>query len=63
MQHAGDLGNIEAGSDGRARFRLSDRVLKVWDVIGRSVVVTEKPDDLGQTDHPRSATDGNSGKR
>lgn len=62
-RHAGDLGNVEAGPDGRARFRLTDNVLKVWDVIGRSVVVTEQPDDLGRGNHPRSAADGNSGNR
>ncbi|XP_069680746.1 copper chaperone for superoxide dismutase isoform X1 [Periplaneta americana] len=62
-RHAGDLGNIRAGEDGRATFRLTDRVLKVWDLIGRSVVVTDGPDDLGRGKHPRSLEDGNSGQR
>ena len=35
-RHYGDLGNIMAGQDGRARFRLVDRVVEVWDVIGRA---------------------------
>jgi hypothetical protein len=63
LQHAGDLGNITAGPDGRATFRLTDKVIKLWDIIGRSVVVTDGADDLGQGNHPRSSEDGNSGQR
>ena len=33
-RHYGDLGNIMADQDGRARFRLVDKVVEVWDVIG-----------------------------
>jgi len=62
-RHTGDLGNIEADASGRAVFRLVDKVLKVWDVVGRSMVVTEGPDDLGRGGHPRSAKDGNSGNK
>jgi len=62
-RHAGDLGNITAGPDGRATFRLTDKVLKVWDAIGRAVVVTDGADDLGRGNHPRSSEDGNSGQR
>jgi copper chaperone for superoxide dismutase len=61
-RHVGDLGNVLAGPDGRASFRLTDRMVKVrskwpdprfysvqvWDVIGRSVVLASGPDDLGQ---------------
>jgi Cu/Zn superoxide dismutase len=63
LQHAGDLGNITAAPDGRATFRLTDKVLKVWDVVGRAVVVTDGADDLGRGNHPRSSQDGNSGQR
>ena len=35
----GDLGKWVAGPGGRAQFRLKDTLVKVWDVIGRSVVV------------------------
>lgn len=63
MQHAGDLGNITAGPDGRATFRLMDKVIKLWDIIGRSVVVTDGPDDLGRGNHPQSLQDGNAGQR
>merc|ERR1712025_753381 len=51
-RHVGDLGNVTAGEDGRASFRLTDRLIKVWDVIGRSVVVASKPDDLGLGSSP-----------
>lgn len=36
---------------------------KVWDVIGRSLVVDEGEDDLGRGDHPLSKITGNSGER
>lgn len=62
-RHAGDLGNITAGPDGRASFRLEDSQVKVWDVIGRSLVVDEKEDDLGRGNHPLSKQTGNSGER
>ena len=35
----GDLGKVVVGPGGRAKFRLKDTLIKVWDVIGRSVVV------------------------
>ncbi|XP_020495946.1 copper chaperone for superoxide dismutase isoform X2 [Labrus bergylta] len=62
-RHVGDLGNIVAGPDGRASFRLEDSQLKVWDVIGRSLVVDAGEDDLGRGGHPLSRRTGNSGER
>ncbi|XP_073968724.1 copper chaperone for superoxide dismutase isoform X2 [Rhodnius prolixus] len=62
-RHTGDLGNIKAGDNGRAVFRFKDQLLKVWDIIGRSVVVTENQDDLGKGQHPLSVINGNSGSR
>ncbi|CAJ1085958.1 copper chaperone for superoxide dismutase-like [Xyrichtys novacula] len=62
-RHVGDLGNIVAGPDGRASFRLEDNQLKVWDVIGRSLVVDAGEDDLGLGGHPLSKQTGNSGER
>ncbi|XP_070710995.1 copper chaperone for superoxide dismutase [Pempheris klunzingeri] len=62
-RHVGDLGNIMAGPDGRASFRLEDSQLKVWNVIGRSLVVDAGEDDLGQGGHPLSKQTGNSGER
>ncbi|XP_060797266.1 copper chaperone for superoxide dismutase-like [Neoarius graeffei] len=62
-RHVGDLGNVQVGADGRATFRLEDSQLKVWDVIGRSLVVDSGEDDLGRGNHPLSRQTGNSGKR
>ncbi|BES92841.1 Superoxide dismutase [Cu-Zn] [Nesidiocoris tenuis] len=62
-RHTGDLGNIEAGADGRSIFRIKDRLLKVSDVIGRSVVVTQNEDDCGKGSNEKSKIDGNSGNR
>lgn len=63
LQHRGDLGNVHADADGRAIFRLEDKQLKIWDVIGRSLVIDEGEDDLGRGGHPLSKITGNSGKR
>uniref|UniRef100_A0A2A4IVF1 Extracellular superoxide dismutase [Cu-Zn] n=1 Tax=Heliothis virescens TaxID=7102 RepID=A0A2A4IVF1_HELVI len=60
-RHAGDLGNIVADESGRATFRIVDEVLKVSDIIGRSVAVTERKDDLGRGSSPTSKIDGDSG--
>lgn len=62
-RHTGDLGNIEANRDGRAVFRLEDGQVKVWDVIGRSVVVTADPDDFGKGVTDDSKHNGSSGER
>nr|XP_040035599.1 copper chaperone for superoxide dismutase-like [Gasterosteus aculeatus aculeatus] len=62
-RHVGDLGNIVAGPDGRASFRQEDSQLKVWDVIGRSLVVDAGEDDLGRGHHALSKQTGNSGER
>nr|XP_046236308.1 copper chaperone for superoxide dismutase-like [Scatophagus argus] len=62
-RHVGDLGNIVAGPDGRASFRLEDSQIKIWDVIGRSLVVDSGEDDLGRGGHPLSKQTGNSGER
>uniref|UniRef100_A0A6I8SCW4 Superoxide dismutase copper chaperone n=1 Tax=Xenopus tropicalis TaxID=8364 RepID=A0A6I8SCW4_XENTR len=62
-RHVGDLGNIFAADNGRASFRLMDERLKVYDIIGRSLVVDEGEDDLGHGCHPLSKITGNSGRR
>ncbi|XP_047631125.1 copper chaperone for superoxide dismutase isoform X2 [Phacochoerus africanus] len=62
-RHRGDLGNVRADADGRAVFRMEDELLKVWDVIGRSLVIDEGEDDLGRGGHPLSKITGNSGER
>ncbi|XP_063801225.1 copper chaperone for superoxide dismutase isoform X2 [Pseudophryne corroboree] len=61
-RHVGDLGNIFAGDDGRAVFRITNVRVKVWNVIGRSLMVDKGEDDLGCGSHPCSKVTGNSGK-
>jgi len=60
-RHAGDLGNIVADASGRASFRLVDNVIKVWDIIGRGIVVAEGKDDLGLGNNLLSKINGNCG--
>jgi len=59
--HYGDLGNIIANDSGRAKFRILDEIIKVWDIIGRSMVVHESSDDLGKGENESSKINGNSG--
>jgi len=61
-KHAGDLGNILIEQNGSGMFRLETDQLKVWDIIGRSVVVCEKEDDLGKGNDGQSSVDGNCGE-
>ena len=61
-RHAGDLGNIEANASGNAKGSVTVSGLSIGtgaadDIIGRSVVVHEKADDL------KSDPSGNSGGR
>jgi superoxide dismutase, Cu-Zn family len=59
-RHAGDLGNLQADSDGVATLDLQDPVLSsvgVESLVGRSVVVHANPDDF------TSQPSGNSGDR
>ncbi|XP_025602500.2 copper chaperone for superoxide dismutase isoform X2 [Athalia rosae] len=63
QRHSGDLGNILADKSGRATFRIVDDVLRIWDIIGRSLVVTDGADDLGKGGNQQSKIDGNSGAR
>jgi len=60
-RHVGDLGNISADKSGRAEFKFSDHLVKVSDIIGRSIVVAEGKDDLGESDNPLSSINGNCG--
>jgi superoxide dismutase, Cu-Zn family len=57
--HTGDLGNIEAGADGTAQINWTGKLSLTGDdsIIGKSLVVHEKEDDL-KTDPA-----GNSGAR
>lgn len=49
-RHVGDLGNVEANSDGVANIDIQDSVLRLHghnSIIGRTLVVHLKEDDLG----------------
>ena len=50
-RHAGDLGNLEADSTGKAHLELKDNMLKFSgenSILGRGVIVHEKVDDWSQ---------------
>ena len=67
MRHVGDLGNIKAGDDKVGRFDATDRLIMIYgdknNVIGRSMVVHEKVDDLGKGGNDESLKTGNAGAR
>ena len=50
-RHAGDLGNLEADSTGKAHLELKDNMLKLSgenSILGRGAIVHEKVDDWSQ---------------
>nr|QSX72304.1 Cu/Zn superoxide dismutase-like 1 [Halisarca dujardinii] len=66
VRHVGDLGNIEAGSDGMATVAITDHMVRLngpISVAGRSFVVHAGVDDLGLGGVPASVTTGNAGGR
>jgi len=68
IRHAGDLGNIQAGSDGCAEFTKTDYVISLDKyrtafIVGRACVVHSQRDDLGRGNNPDSKLTGNSGTR
>ncbi|RZC68110.1 hypothetical protein C5167_031370 [Papaver somniferum] len=65
-RHAGDLGNLTAGADGKVEVNISDKQIPLSgpnSIIGRAVVVHADPDDLGKGGHELSKTTGNAGAR
>merc|ERR1712154_247606 len=63
-RHAGDLGNIQAGEDGVAKVMITDVQIPLIgpnSIIGRSLVVHEKADDLGKGNNEESLKTGNAG--
>lgn len=65
--HAGDLGNIVVDENGRCNTTINSRFLrnsgKKFNIIGRSVVIHEKEDDLGCGGDDESLITGNAGAR
>jgi len=65
-RHAGDLGNVVADADGKAKVDMVDSQIALSGegcIIGRSLVVHADPDDLGKGGHELSSTTGNAGAR
>ena len=60
QRHTGDLGNV-MGPVFEAQYRLKN--IQVDDLLGRSMIIHEDPDDLGQGPFEDSITTGHSGKR
>ena len=64
-RHAGDLGNITAGADGKANVDITDNQIALegpLNIIGRAIVCHELPDDLGKGDHSQPGTQGKTSK-
>ena len=55
----------QATADGVAKIHIEDKILKLigpYSIIGRSVGIGDKQDDLGKGGHPTSLTTGNVGQ-
>lgn len=64
-RHVGDMGNIYS-ENSKCTINLVDNLIKImgpYSVIGRSLVIHEKKDDLGRGNNPDSKKTGNSGSR
>lgn len=65
VRHVGDLGNVDI-EDEVQYFNFTDSTIALRgrnNILGRSLVLHEREDDLGLTDHPDSLTTGNAGPR
>ncbi|XP_059824107.1 superoxide dismutase [Cu-Zn] isoform X1 [Hypanus sabinus] len=65
-RHVGDLGNVVANDSGEAKFELKDKMLSLSgerSIIGRTLVIHEKEDDLGKGGDEESTRTGNAGGR
>jgi Cu-Zn family superoxide dismutase len=65
-RHVGDLGNVEADSNGNYTGVMKDDLIKLcgeYSVIGRSIIVHEDEDDLGTGTASDSKTTGHAGAR
>ncbi|GAY63026.1 hypothetical protein CUMW_222290 [Citrus unshiu] len=68
IRHAGDLGNIYVGFDGKAKINIVDKhklipLVGPNSIIGRSVVIHDKHDDLGKVGNYHSKKNGNAGDK
>ena len=66
VRHVGDLGNVQADSEGNGSYERADQQISLqgpFSVIGRSCVLHAGTDDLGRGGHELSLTTGNAGGR
>ncbi|CAG5873350.1 unnamed protein product [Menidia menidia] len=66
VRHVGDLGNVTAGADNVAKINITDKLLTLagqYSIIGRTMVIHEKADDLGKGGNDESLKTGNAGGR
>ena len=66
-RHLGDLGNLVADSNGNARYKIVDKMIKLRgkksNIIGRGLIIHADEDDLGLGGQPDSLTTGHAGSR
>ncbi|PAV91864.1 hypothetical protein WR25_15617 [Diploscapter pachys] len=66
IRHIGDLGNIQTPASGPTPINVLDSIASLsgnFSIIGRSVVIHEKPDDLGKGGTEDSLKTGSAGAR